>query len=44
MNNKISIVTYKNINCLIYTFPDVQHLNGVILKVDQNSEKVEQPK
>ena len=40
------IVTYENINCLIYTstLTIKQHLNDVFLKVDKNNKKMNEPK
>ena len=40
------IVTYENINCLIYTSTLTlkQHLNDVFLKVDKNNKKMNEPK
>ena len=45
IKNEMCIVTYENINCLIYTSAVTlkQHLNTVFLKVDQNNEKVKEP-
>ena len=45
IKNEMCIVTYENINCLIYTSAVTlkQHLNTVFLKVDQNKEKVKEP-
>ena len=46
IKNEKRIVTYENINCLIYTSVVTlkQHLNDVFLKVDENIEKVKEPK
>ena len=46
IKNEMCIVTYENINCLIYTSAVAlkQHLNDVFLKVDENNEKAKEPK
>ena len=46
IKNEMCIVTYDNINCLIYTSAVTlkQHLNCVFLKVDEDNEKVKEPK
>ena len=46
IKNEMCIVTYENINCLIYKSAVTlkQHLNNVFLKVDQNNEKVKELK